>query len=86
MLSVGQYAEYLNASAGTYPAVSSAWRPAFFSTEKLPPECRSITWRKFTRTEAPERDVIVHSLQDNGGNKPEAARTIYRSINDYGIA
>jgi transcriptional regulator with AAA-type ATPase domain len=37
--------------------------------------------------------AIVRSLQDNGGNKQEAARalgmsraTIYRKTNDYGIA
>jgi len=51
------------------------------------PECRSGTRRKL------ERDAIVRSLQDKGGNKQEAARalgmsraTIYRKINDYGIA
>jgi transcriptional regulator of acetoin/glycerol metabolism len=40
-----------------------------------------------------ERDAIVRSLQDNGGSKQEAARalgmsraTIYRKIDDYGIA
>jgi transcriptional regulator of acetoin/glycerol metabolism len=43
--------------------------------------------------EALERDATVRSLQDNGGNKQEAARalvmsraTIYRKIKDYGIA
>ena len=77
----------------TSPAVPSAWRPAFFSVDKLPPECRSVTRRKLTQIEALERDAIVRSLQDNGGNKQEAARalvmsraTIYRKINDYGIA
>ena len=77
----------------TCPAVSSAWRPAFFSTDKLPPECRSVTRRKLTQLEALERDAIVRSLQDNGGDKQEAASalgmsraTIYRKINDYGIA
>jgi sigma-54 dependent transcriptional regulator, acetoin dehydrogenase operon transcriptional activator AcoR len=43
--------------------------------------------------EALERDAIVRSLQDNVGDKQEAARalglsraTIYRKIDDYGIA
>jgi sigma-54 dependent transcriptional regulator, acetoin dehydrogenase operon transcriptional activator AcoR len=43
--------------------------------------------------EALERDAIVRSLQDNGGNKREAARalgmsraTIEGNINDYCIA
>ena len=43
--------------------------------------------------EALECDAIVCSLQDNQGNKQEAARalgmsraTIYRKINDYGLA
>jgi transcriptional regulator of acetoin/glycerol metabolism len=38
------------------------------------------------------RDALVRSLQDNGGNIPEAAcalgmsrATIYRKINEYGI-
>ncbi len=61
--------------------------------DKLPPECRSITRRKLTQMEGLERDAIVRSLQDHGGNKQEAARalgmsraTIYRKINDYGLA
>ncbi|OBH97749.1 siderophore-interacting protein [Mycobacterium sp. E2733] len=68
-------------------------RSGIISADKLPPECRSITRRKLTQMEALERDAIVRSLQDNGGNKQEAARalgmsraTIYRKINDYGIA
>src|SRR5574337_506299 len=67
-------------------------RSGIISADKLPPECRSITRRKLTQMEALERDAIVRSLQDNGGNKQEAARalgmsraTIYRKINDYGI-
>jgi transcriptional regulator of acetoin/glycerol metabolism len=54
-------------------------------------DCRRCS--KPTQMEALERDAIVRSLQDNGGNKQEAARalgmsraTIYRKINDYGIA
>jgi transcriptional regulator of acetoin/glycerol metabolism len=68
-------------------------RSGIISVDKLPPECRSITRRKLTQMEALERDAIVRSLQDNGGSKQEAARalgmsraTIYRKINDYGIA
>ncbi|OBF62441.1 siderophore-interacting protein [Mycobacterium sp. 852002-53434_SCH5985345] len=68
-------------------------RSGTISADKLPPECRSITRRKLTQMEALERDAIVRSLQDNRGNKQEAARalgmsraTIYRKINDYGIA
>jgi DNA-binding NtrC family response regulator len=43
--------------------------------------------------EAVERDATLRSLQDNGGDTQEAARalrmsptSIYRKINDYGIA
>lgn len=68
-------------------------RSGIISADKLPPECRSVTRRKLTQIEALERDAIVRSLQDNGGNKQDAARalgmsraTIYRKINDYGIA
>ena len=68
-------------------------RSGVITADKLPPECRSVTRRKLTQMEALERDAIVRSLQDNGGNKQEAARalgmsraTIYRKINDYGIA
>ena len=68
-------------------------RSGIINADKLPPECRSVTRRKLTQMEALERDAIVRSLQDNGGNKRDAARalgmsraTIYRKINDYGIA
>ncbi|MGD1238309.1 sigma-54-dependent Fis family transcriptional regulator [Mycobacterium seoulense] len=68
-------------------------RTGVISADKLPPECRSITRRKLTQMEALERDAIVRSLQDNVGSKQAAARalgmsraTIYRKINDYGIA
>jgi sigma-54 dependent transcriptional regulator, acetoin dehydrogenase operon transcriptional activator AcoR len=68
-------------------------RSGIISADKLPPECRSVSRRKLTQMEALERDAIVASLRDNGGNKQEAARalgmsraTIYRKINDYGIA
>lgn len=68
-------------------------RSGIIRADKLPPECRSVTRRKLTQLEALERDAIVRSLQDHGGNKQEAAgslgmsrATIYRKINDYGIA
>jgi len=68
-------------------------RSGIVSADKLPPECRSVTRRKLTQMEALERDAIVRSLQDNGGDNQEAARalgmsraTIYRKINDYSIA
>jgi sigma-54 dependent transcriptional regulator, acetoin dehydrogenase operon transcriptional activator AcoR len=68
-------------------------RSGIIGADKLPPECRSVTRRMLTQMEALERDAIVRSLQDNGGDKKEAARdlgmsraTIYRKINDYGIA
>lgn len=68
-------------------------RSGVIKADKLPPECRSVTRRKLTQLEALERDAIVRSLEDHGGNKQEAARalgmsraTIYRKINDYGIA
>jgi transcriptional regulator of acetoin/glycerol metabolism len=67
-------------------------RSGIISADKLPPECRSVTRRKLTPMEALERDAIVRSLQDNGGNKLQAAHalgmsraTIYRKMNDYGI-
>ncbi|WP_304413321.1 sigma-54-dependent Fis family transcriptional regulator [Mycobacterium sp. URHB0044] len=68
-------------------------RSGVITSDKLPPECRSVTRRKLTQMEALERDAIVRSLQDNGGDKKEAAHalgmsraTIYRKINEYGIA
>ena len=68
-------------------------RSGVISADMLPPECRSVTRRKLSQMEALERDAIVRSLRDNGGNKQDAARTlgmsratIYRKINDYGIA
>ncbi|MDA4106651.1 sigma-54-dependent Fis family transcriptional regulator [Mycolicibacterium holsaticum] len=68
-------------------------RSGVINADMLPPECRSVTRRKLSQMEALERDAIVRSLRDNGGNKQDAARTlgmsratIYRKINDYGIA
>ena len=51
-------------------------RSGIISADKLPPESRSVTRRKMTQMEALERDAIVRSLQDNGGNKQEAARAL----------
>lgn len=68
-------------------------RSGIIGADKLPPECRSVTRRKLTQIEALERDAIVRSLQDSGGDKQAAARalgmsraTIYRKISDFGIA
>ncbi|MBX7434902.1 siderophore-interacting protein [Mycobacterium sp. Y57] len=61
--------------------------------DKLPAECRSLARRKLTRLESLERDAIVRSLLENGGNKADAAEalgmsraTIYRKIKEFGIA
>jgi sigma-54 dependent transcriptional regulator, acetoin dehydrogenase operon transcriptional activator AcoR len=68
-------------------------RSGVINADKLPPECRSATRRKLTQMEALERDAIVRSLEENSGNKLEAAlalgmsrATIYRKMNEYGIA
>ena len=58
----------------------------------LPPECWTVSRRVLSLLESIERDAIVQSLLDNGGNKIRAARalgmsraTIYRRIHEYGI-
>ena len=58
----------------------------------LPPECWSVSRRRLSPLEALERDAIVQSLLDSGGNKAKAAEslgmsraTIYRKIHGYGI-
>ena len=58
----------------------------------LPPECWTVSRRRLSPLEALERDAIVQSLLDSGGNKAKAAEslgmsraTIYRKIHDYGI-
>ena len=58
----------------------------------LPPECRTVSRRLLTPLQSMERDAIVQSLQDCGGNKLRAAEalgmsraTIYRKIHEYGI-
>lgn len=60
--------------------------------EDLPPECWTGSRRVLSQLESIERDAIVQSLHDNGGNKIRAARaigmsraTIYRRIREYGI-
>src|SRR6266568_4517466 len=58
----------------------------------LPPECWTVSRRVLSPLEALERDEIVQSLLDSGGNKARAAEslgmsraTIYRKIHGYGI-
>jgi sigma-54 dependent transcriptional regulator, acetoin dehydrogenase operon transcriptional activator AcoR len=60
--------------------------------EDLPPECWTVSRRVLSPLESIERDAIVQSLLDQGGNKIRAARalgmsraTIYRRIHEYGI-
>jgi transcriptional regulator of acetoin/glycerol metabolism len=58
----------------------------------LPPECWTVSRRVLSPLESIERDAIVQSLLDQGGNKIRTARalgmsraTIYRRIHEYGI-
>jgi transcriptional regulator of acetoin/glycerol metabolism len=58
----------------------------------LPPECRTVSRRMLTPLQSMERDAVVQSLLDCGGNKLRAAEalgmsraTIYRKIHEYGI-
>jgi transcriptional regulator of acetoin/glycerol metabolism len=58
----------------------------------LPAEFRTVNRRPLGRLESMERDAIVHSLEDAGGNKVRAAQflgmsraTLYRKIHEYGI-
>jgi transcriptional regulator of acetoin/glycerol metabolism len=60
--------------------------------QDLPPECWTVSRRVLSPLESMERDAIVQSLRDHGGNKIGAARalgmsraTIYRRIHEYGI-
>ena len=60
--------------------------------QDLPPECWTVSRRVLSPLESMERDAIVQSLLDHGGNKIRAARalgmsraTIYRRIHEYGI-
>ena len=58
----------------------------------LPPECWTVSRRLLSPLESMERDAIVQSLLDSGGNKVKAAAslgmsraTIYLKIHEYGI-
>ncbi|MBO0820089.1 MAG: hypothetical protein J2P26_04485, partial [Nocardiopsaceae bacterium] len=67
-------------------------RAGVIGPQDLPPECWTVSRRVLSPLESMERDAIVQSLLDHGGNKIRAARalgmsraTIYRRIHDYGI-
>jgi sigma-54 dependent transcriptional regulator, acetoin dehydrogenase operon transcriptional activator AcoR len=67
-------------------------RVGFIEPADLPPECWTVSRRLLSPLEALERDAIVQSLLDSGGNKAKAAEslgmsraTIYRKIHGYGI-
>lgn len=67
-------------------------RTGVIRPDDLPPESRTVSRRRLNPLEAMERDAIVRSLLDAGGNKVKAARalgmsraTIYRKIHEYGI-
>lgn len=58
----------------------------------LPPECWTVSRRLLSPLESMQRDAIVASLRDHGGNKVRAAEalgmsraTIYRKIREYAI-
>ncbi|GAA1970876.1 sigma-54-dependent Fis family transcriptional regulator [Amycolatopsis minnesotensis] len=60
--------------------------------DDLPPDHRTVSRRQLTQLESIQRDAIVRSLRDAGGNKAKAAEalgmsraTIYRKIHEYGI-
>ena len=85
----GQYrAAVAGAQArGPAPADRAPSAPA-----DLPPECWTVSRRLLSPLESMERDAIVQSLLDSGGNKVKAAQslgmsraTIYRKIHEYGI-
>ncbi|HEX6444058.1 MAG TPA: GAF domain-containing protein [Streptosporangiales bacterium] len=67
-------------------------RTGMIQAADLPPEVRALTRRPLNRLESMERDAIVQSLDDAGGNKVRAAAllgmsraTLYRKIHEYGI-
>jgi hypothetical protein len=67
-------------------------RAGAIGPQDLPPECWTVSRRVLSPLESMERDAIVQSLRDQGGNKIRAARslgmsraTIYRRIHEYGI-
>lgn len=68
-------------------------RSGVIGVDKLPAECRSLARHRLTALEALERDAIVRSLLETGGDKAAAAQalgmsraTIYRKINQFGIS
>jgi transcriptional regulator of acetoin/glycerol metabolism len=67
-------------------------RAGAITPRDLPPECWTVSRRVLSPLESMERDAIVRSLRDHGGDKIGAARalgmsraTIYRRIREYGI-
>jgi sigma-54 dependent transcriptional regulator, acetoin dehydrogenase operon transcriptional activator AcoR len=67
-------------------------RTGLIHPNDLPPECWTVSRRLLGPLESMERDAIVQSLLDYGGNKVKAAgslgvsrATIYRKIREYGI-
>ena len=67
-------------------------RSGVIDVAQLPPVVRALSRHTLTQLEALERDAIVRSLEDNGGNKKAAASalgisraTIYRKIREFGI-
>ncbi|MEV7382815.1 sigma-54-dependent Fis family transcriptional regulator [Streptomyces lydicus] len=73
-------------------SVAQRRRSGVLQPSDLPPECQSVARRVLTPLESLERDAIVRSLIEAGGNKNKAARaigvsraTIYRKIREYGI-
>ena len=72
--------------------VTQRRRTGMIRPTDLPAEYHTIARRPLNRFEAVERDAIVRSLEDAGGNKVRAAQllgisraTIYRKIHEYGI-
>lgn len=73
-------------------AIANTFGGEVVTINDLPPQCFSQNKRILTRLESLERDTIVKSLTETGGNRSKAARaigisraTIYRKINEYGI-
>jgi transcriptional regulator of acetoin/glycerol metabolism len=73
-------------------SVAQRRRSGMIQPSDLPPECQTVARRVLTPLEALERDAMVRSLIEAGGNKNKAARalgvsraTIYRKIREYGI-
>jgi transcriptional regulator of acetoin/glycerol metabolism len=77
---------------GVVRLVLSRQRTGYIALEDLPPECHTTSHRALTHWETLERDAIVQTLLDTGGDRVEAAQrlgisraTIYRKVNAYGI-